>query len=532
MDVLGVVPIFMSAGAAALPTLLAAVTSVTAVLLKPKEFLRICRQRPGMVSAVAATIIVVVAAGTWLWMKPASAAASVSQTGGIAPAGPATHYDWAAIAQNILNEHQQGRPYTKIAGTASAAPYVLMRDFTRCAYDGGAAPAELFPAWTYRYVRSKASSASFFSSPAVAGNRIYAAGAYPDAGYIGVIACVDATTGKQLWAINKAGDDFLKGFFSSPAVTQDGKYVIIGEGFHDDENCQLRCYDANDGRLRWGVTTSLHIESSPAIFGDLAVVGCGAIEGPDHKATGDTGHVLAVRISDGKEMWRQPVIDPESSPAIDDAGMVYIGSGFNGSAVVAIRSDSDAVLREKHLDRVAWKTPVAQPVTSAITLAGDLVIAGSGNSDFVYADPHPEGNVIALERATGKVRWQRKFPDAVLGALAARDGKVICSVRTGEVAALDLGDGHILWQTPVSGQAPVLAGCAFTGKYVYAVSDDGWLAILDGADGKVLSKKLLNDQNVPSEGKCLSGPQISNGRLIVGSETGGLRCFVGPRSGE
>ena len=45
MDVIGVVPIFMSAGAAALPTLLAAVTSVAAILLKPRELLRICRQK-------------------------------------------------------------------------------------------------------------------------------------------------------------------------------------------------------------------------------------------------------------------------------------------------------------------------------------------------------------------------------------------------------------------------------------------------------------------------------------------------------
>ena len=325
----------------------------------------------------------------------------------------------------------------------------------------------------------------------------------------------------------------MNAFFSSPAVTQDGKNVLIGEGLHEDRDCQLRCFDANTGQLRWGVKTSLHIESSPAIYRDIAVVGCGAIEGTDGKATGDPGHVLAVRISDGKELWRQPVNDPESSPAIDEAGVVYIGSGFNGKRR---RRDpqcqSDDELHEKHLDRIAWKTPVAQPVTSAITLVGDLVIAGAGNSDFVYENPNPEGYVVALERATGKVRWQREFPDAVLGAIAARDGKLICPVRTGEVAALDLADGHILWRTAVSGKAPVLAGCAFTGKLVYAVSDDGWLAVIDAGDGRILNKTYLNDEKTPGTGKSLSGPQISEGRLIVGSETGGLRCFVGARSSE
>ena len=60
------------------------------------------------------------------------------------------------------------------------------------------------------------------------------------------------------------------------------------------------CFDTASGmRLRWAVKTPLHIESSPAIFGDMAVVGAGAIEGSDGKPTGDPGFVFAVRISDG-----------------------------------------------------------------------------------------------------------------------------------------------------------------------------------------------------------------------------------------
>ena len=142
------------------------------------------------------------------------------------------------------------------------------------------------------------------------------------------------------------------------------------------------------------------------------------------------------------------------------------------------------------------------------------------------------GLVVALDRQTGALRWQTSFADAVLGAVAYRDGKLICPLRTGEVAALAVQDGQVLWRTHVSGKAPVLAGCAFTGRRIYALSSDGYLAVLDPRNGKVLEKTYVNHQARPGTGLTVSTPQIVGGRVFVGSETGGLHCFVGSESGE
>ena len=49
----------------------------------------------------------------------------------------------------------------------------------------------------------------------------------------------------------------------------DGKYLVIGQGLHDDVDCSLLCFRASDGKLHWSIETRLHIESSPAIFEDL-----------------------------------------------------------------------------------------------------------------------------------------------------------------------------------------------------------------------------------------------------------------------
>jgi outer membrane protein assembly factor BamB len=386
----------------------------------------------------------------------------------------------------------------------------------------------LNPLWSF-----KPEGTVFFGVPEIVGKRVFAAGCQADLGaYTGLLVCLDFDTGKPLWQTTQDGDEPLRPFFSSPAVTPDGKYLVIGQGLHQDRDCSLLCFDTATGRQVWAVKTPLHVESSPAIFGDMAVVGAGAIEGDDGKAVGDPGFVLAVRIPDGKLLWKQPVNDPESSPAIDENGMVFIGSGCNGQAVVAIRSQPDEELQSKKLNRIAWRTATTQPMLAPVTLAGNLVIAAGGNGDMVHSGRSPQGLVMALDRQTGKILWQTLLDDAVLGAVACQDGRLTCPARNGEVVVLALGDGRVLCRARVSGNAPVLAGCAVTQDRTYAVSSDGCLAAFATGDGKLLEKVWLNDQSRPGTGLSLSSPQVIDNRIVVGSETGGLRCLQGTGGGQ
>ncbi|HSA26153.1 MAG TPA: PQQ-binding-like beta-propeller repeat protein [Phycisphaerae bacterium] len=544
----------MSAGAAVLPAVVAAVTSVVALAVRPRELLRLCRRRPAAVGVSLGVIALGVVAATW-WRTSDTRAA----TSGRGEARAAAHHDWARVAEDIIARERAAGVLTARApaglptaapGQATGAgqggggspagsvslpshgsaggPLILGRDASRCSYGTGPSPVRLSTFW--RYVPEET---MFLSGPLVAGNRVFAAGCQSDlGGYTGLLACLDAETGKPIWEVTQKGDDVLRPFFSSPALTQDGKYLVIGQGLHADRECSLLCFEAATGKLHWEVKTGLHIESSPAIHGDMAVVGAGAIEGRDGKATGDPGFVLAVRISDGRELWRQAVNDPESAPAIDENGTVYIGSGFNGSAVVALRSEPEEQLRAGELDRILWRTAVAHPVVSAIALAGDLVIAGGGNSDAVHSNRNAQGMVVALDRKTGRIRWQTLFEDSVLGGSACREDRLVCPVRTGEVAALSLKDGRVLWRAAISSQAPVIAGCAFTGQRVYAVSSDGYLAVLDSRDGRVVERVYLNDQARPGTGLAMCLPQVCGGRVVAGSETGGLHCLVGSEGNE
>jgi len=191
-------------------------------------------------------------------------------------------------------------------------------------------------------------------------------------------------------------------------------------------------------------------------------------------------------------------------------------------------SETDEQLKSAKLNREIWKTPTPFPATGAITLAGDTVLVGCGNGDYVFQAPNPAGAVMALDRKTGKVRWKQTMSDGVLGPIAVFDKTAIVPVRSGEIAALDLGakdaESRILWTTAARKGSRVLAGAAYTGSHAYVVTHDGYLIVMDAKTGKALEEIYVNAE--PGEmGMSIASPMVVGGRVYVGSETGGLRCY-------
>jgi outer membrane protein assembly factor BamB len=134
---------------------------------------------------------------------------------------------------------------------------------------------------------------------------------------------------------------------------------------------------------------------------------------------------------------------------------------------------------------------------------------------------------MALDRKTGGVKWKTPMPDSVLNQIVVHNQIIFCPCRDGNVYALNLADGKPIWHQNISGKAPILAGLAISkdGNTLFAASQDGYLALLSTADGKILDKHALNAKGKPGTGKCFSTPTLAEDKLYIGSETAGLRCF-------
>jgi outer membrane protein assembly factor BamB len=553
---IAVIPIFVNTGAAILPAIIAGLANFFNILFNPKKLYGFIKSNP-------LTMLLIILAGVLIYLfatgvfTPTETKSQKGRETTLMYEGSQT--DWSKVAIEIIKENGRQKtvqpqfeiqPKVQVADSTTLVEGenatlitaekqqetvvkrikdILYRgDLARSGYLGGKSPVNLTEQWRY-----EEENAMFLSSPIIHNNMLFGAWTIldPPESYGGIFA-IDINTGKELWLndmLDPASQKEFKGIFSSPSVSADGKYVVIGQGLHPDSNCELLCFNTSDGSLHWKVKTPLHIESSPVIDGNIVIAGAGAIEvGNNHKAAGDPGFVFAVELSTGKQLWKYALNDPESSPVVYN-GIVYIGSGFNGNAVVALRTESDKELVEKGLERLLWKKETPHPATGAITVVDGLVLVGCGNSDYVFAAKNPEGNVIAFDSKTGEQKWKLDMPDAVLGAIACKNGIAICPVRNGEVVALSIKEsGKVLWRQRVTNSMPVLAAPSFTGSHVYAVSQDGYLAVLNGKDGTVLEKHYINSKSKPgSMGLSLSSPIIYNNRLFIGSETGGITCFNG-----
>ena len=131
----------------------------------------------------------------------------------------------------------------------------------------------------------------------------------------------------------------------------------------------------------------------------------------------------------------------ESSPVVED-GVVYIGSGFNGKAVVALRTGTDEELRKPV--KIAFVTSDAPyPVTGAVTFVDGNIIVGGGNENFVFRDPNPADLLcLSMPRQVsfyGRLRCRMLF-------LAPYTKIFNVSVAAGKVIALDPKTGKQVWE--------------------------------------------------------------------------------------
>jgi len=425
---------------------------------------------------------------------------------------------------------------TGVAATA-AEPIIFRGDPARCGWDGQPLGQELRPLWTWRH-----EDAAVWSSPLVCAGRVYVSITLPDAPRSsGAIACLDATTGRQLW-FNPYQDaqrrSEFTGIYSSPAISADRTVLVVGQGFHPDHNCALVCLSTADGSFRWRVPTPLHIESSPAIADGLVAVGVGAIEqGPERKprgpldGRGNPGYLLVVRLADGAEVFRHPLADVECAPAIAD-GVIYAGAGLNGNAVVALRTGTSAELRTVGLPRERWRSPTPLPVTSDVTLTADLVLVGCGSGAMDDQRVAADGWLLAFNRADGRERGRLRLQNSVFGSIAVRGRVAIVTNQSGEVVAVDLdrllaGADPVRWRSVPGNDEAIYAGVAWLPGRILVTGARGHLSVLDEVTGALGQRLPLNDLNQLGRIYGTSAPTIAAGRVYVGSETGGLRCFVG-----
>lgn len=355
--------------------------------------------------------------------------------------------------------------------------------------------------------------ALFLSSPVVHQGWIYAATTTLDVpNNLGAIICLDATSGARRWSVDAVDGSPLRGFVSSPVLSKDGHYLVIGEGLHTDDHSRVICLDPSTGKVRWSRRLETHIEATPCIWGDVVIACAGAIEdSTTRQAQGSIGEVVALSLQTGAVQWRHPMVDPEFSVTPDGDGFLAV-SCLNGQALVAL----DAAGHER------WKAELPDSASTPVSLTDELIIVGSGTCDFLRRPKHPHGSIQAFDRV-GKLRWHTTLDDAPFGPLAIADGAIVAGLLNGHLVCIDAATGTKRWDTQVSINAAIMGGVAIAEHIVYAVTDTDGLVVIDLVSGKIRERHALAlSERRDQAGRGWSGPVVAQGAVFVATAHGGL----------
>jgi outer membrane protein assembly factor BamB len=311
-----------------------------------------------------------------------------------------------------------------------------------------------------------------------------------------------ANAGQVKWKFHTSGQ-----VNSSPAVS--GGIVFIGS---TDGN--LYAIDHESGTLKWKFETKNRITSSPAVSDGLVYFGA------------YDGYFYAVDAATGQLKWRfqtagerryagthlhgslpvaETMPDPFdfylSSPAVWN-GAVFFGSGDGN--IYALNAASGSL---------KWKFKTGDVVHASPAIADGKVFVGSWDSYF-----------YALDAATGKERWKFKTgidPNihnqvGIQSSAAVVDGVVYFGCRDSNFYALDAANGQKKWVFPNKGSWVISSPAVQNGKVYFATSDSSLLYSLDAKTGSTIFS--LTFQGWP----MFSSPAIAGNTLYIGSHMGKL----------
>jgi outer membrane protein assembly factor BamB len=289
------------------------------------------------------------------------------------------------------------------------------------------------------------------SSPAISNKQVYFSSRD------GYLYALSADGGREKWkfALGKdLGDENYWDFFlSSPILVGDRLYIGSGAG-------RLYAIDAQSGRLAWSFDAGSRIRSTPAVTSEEVVFG-----------TMD-GHVVALRRSDGSQLWKfatkgasnhfadvgNDTTSIFTSPSIAD-GVVAIG-GRDGFIYGIDLATGTQKWRTTH-DGSSWILSTA--------IKDQTLFIGSGSALIVQA----------ADLKTGAEIWRFKPKGAIFSSLTLAGDAIYFSDFAGYLYAVNRMNGAEYWRFPMgqrSLSSPILGD-----GVVYCASDDGVLYAIDGS---------------------------------------------------
>jgi outer membrane protein assembly factor BamB len=274
-------------------------------------------------------------------------------------------------------------------------------------------------------------------------------------------------------------------------------------------------------KIKWKFHTGGQVISSPAIVNGTAYVGS------------TDGNLYAVDLESGTERWKFATkVRVVSSPAVD-GGVVYFGSydgnfyaldAASGQVKWKFQTGGERRFAGKHLhgahpDAETMPDPFDFYISSPVVWNG-AVYFGSG-----------DGNVYALDAASGKVSWKFKTGDVVHASPAISDGTLFIGSWDSYFYAVDTATGQEKWRFKtgedhdIYNQVGIQSSAAVMDGVVYFGCRDSNFYAVDARTGK--QKWMFNNKG----NWVITSPAVRDGKVYFATSDGGMFYAFDAKSG-
>jgi outer membrane protein assembly factor BamB len=231
----------------------------------------------------------------------------------------------------------------------------------------------------------------------------------------GMLACVDAASGRRVWQRATHREfDANEGYFGAGAtpLVVAGRVIVNVGGRKGDAG--IAAFDLATGETRWTATREGASYAAPV----AALVG-----GVEHVVMVTRLACLLLDPATGDVRWSFPF--GQRGPTVNAASPVLVGDGrLLVTAAYGIGSVCGT------FDAAAF-TPVWQGTESLASQYATPVLVGGSLYAIDGRDDVPPADLVCLDPTTGRVQWrEQRFG---YGTLLAADGKLVVAKTDGEL---------------------------------------------------------------------------------------------------
>lgn len=377
-------------------------------------------------------------------------------------------------------------------------------------------------------------------TPAIYKGKLYVSGGFGSKQFY----CLDAATGKPIWAKNLDDDG------PTSAVIEDGIVVF------NTESCTIFALDASTGKQLWSYWLGDPLASTPAISKGKVYT---TYPANAQKGKAQSSHILGCfDLKTGKILWQKwidgdgmtaPVIEKDTVYLTTFPGTLYkinAESGkilaanntratcaptiVNGDVFFSRRSDKGKEVREaisvtndtfakeklRYNERKAVYLDLSIQVKGKMASQASTLDAGNG---FASAPAASGYSMAAKNIGQGRVSSMQSFQ----GSRILNHAGLNYNCMGDELFCTDPTNGKVKWQIKMKGDLKKVGGFlgtppALAGKRLVIGTLDGRILLITPKDGKVEKEYKI--------GKPIRfQPTIENGKIYVGTQDGKLICI-------